>query len=964
MAKKYNFGFFGLSGSGKTCILAALDMQRIEHPANLTGTLLPIEVKRATGEPEIWTAEEKEADILYKSSDRLEEAKQHLEHSSVPEGTELSIDFIFDYKFSSPQTGDFYARLVDYGGELVNPQNAPQDIAKDLREKMEGMDGLFVLAPAPHPNETKKGVSERLNRLQKTMGLIQFPKPIPIALLVTKWDRLAPLSEYTAAQQPLTKDELPTTEHRDLYNDIVNKVGEDNCKAFPVSAFGQCERHTTPEGKETEFPKQVNPLASFGLLEGFIWVAQRLEAIQFHNHVTQLENYEQAVAGYKKWRPYPSFSLWKLKCQGKKIISLFPTESEMAKRAIQARRQSALVLWSRLIVLPPLIAMVLLMIMSGRQAYDDKKSYDYVHRTLNNPDAQLTDIDKAELWLENYYYTSPIWHPFSWLLVATNEKAKSELDKSRHRNEQRFRKVIQEAPSTEKRLQAAHAYLKALPNGERVGEVKAIGQQAQETLRQRREQQWWQQVEQAPTVTAKLEAARAYLKALPDGEHKAEINSIIVQAQETLRQEKEQRLWQAVEQTKSQTAKLKAARTYQQALPDGKHLAEISKIIAQIEEKLRNEEEQRLWQPVLSATYPRTKIETAQTYLQAKPDGKHAAEAKHIIAQAEQVLRQEKEERWWLPVEQASATTVKVEKARAYLEALPVGKHAVEAEEIIAQYESQQEWTAFTNDYYELFNEGQFLDAALHLSQRQPKDDPKLQVLKRKFRDNVLKSLATQINQSIGNRKWSAAYEKLDHYGNWPDEFQEQKIQSKIWALREQVQKAQDRNFYRALIEFKDIERAETYLSTAPKQTMRAQVEEYKKYLLEKKNPLRLTLILAKIEWGDLSADDNIIIVTMNGKKIIEKEGISAVTNDSTGEIGRKKFTRKLSDSVKIEVKIEGKDWWNDLNNNGQGQFEGRVADLNGKNIKLIPPEHKFTNQAVFRLEGIPPEPHLPDWAE
>jgi hypothetical protein len=28
MSKKYKFGFLGLSGSGKTCILAALDMQR------------------------------------------------------------------------------------------------------------------------------------------------------------------------------------------------------------------------------------------------------------------------------------------------------------------------------------------------------------------------------------------------------------------------------------------------------------------------------------------------------------------------------------------------------------------------------------------------------------------------------------------------------------------------------------------------------------------------------------------------------------------------------------------------------------------------------------------------------------------------------------------------------------------------------------------------------------------------
>jgi uncharacterized protein YqgV (UPF0045/DUF77 family) len=971
MIKKYHFGFFGLSGSGKTCILAALDMQRIEHPASYTGTLLPIQVKRPTGDSETWTAEEQRADILYKSNDRLEQSKKHLRHGSVPESTELNIDFIFDYKFASPETGEFHAVLIDYGGELVNPKNAPQEIAKELRDKLQGMDGLFVLAPAPHLEETRKDVSERLNRLQKTMGLMEFPQPIPVALLVTKWDRIAPLSEYTTVQEPLTKEQLPTTEHRDLYNDLINKVGPDNCKAFAVSAFGECERHITPDNKETEIPKQVNPLASFGLLEGFLWAGQRLqtiqsqnEAIQFQNHVEQLQNYEQAVASYQKWRPYPSLSLWKLKRQGKKLIRLFASNSDMAKRARQAQRQSASIWYSRLIVLPPLIAIIVLTGLWGKQAYHDKKNYDEVHRTLNNQKAQLADIENAEQWLENYYYTSPFWHPFSWLLVVTNGEAKLELDTSRRRNEQRFWTVIQQAPSLEKKLQASQAYLEALPNGEHVDEVKAIIAQIQETLRQQREQQWWQPVEQAVSVTARLEAARAYLKALPEGDHKAESHSIIVQAEETLRQEQEQRLWQAVEKADSQTARLEAARTYQKEMPNGKHQADINQIIAQIEEQLREEQEKRLWQPVLTATYPRTQIETAQTYLQAKPKGKHAAEAKLMIAQAEQALREEKEQRWWLPVEQAQSTSVKVEKAKTYLEALPIGKHAVEAEEIISDYQSQQEWATFTSDYYEFFNEGFFLEAALHLSQRQPKEEPKLQTLKRQFRDSVLKSLSTQIQQLISHRKWSEAYQKLSNYDNWPTEFQDQNRLSQIWALREQVEKAQEQDLYRAFLEFRDLERAETYLNSAPKQTMREPVEEYKRYILSKKNPLSLTIILARIEWGDVSDNDNLIIVSMKGQPIIEKQ-VSAIRNGSTGEIGRKKFTGKLSDTIKIEVQVKEKSWWNsDYENNGQGRFEGQLADLNGKTIRLIPPSHDFTNKAVFRLQGIPTEPHLPDWRE
>ena len=988
MAKKYNLGFFGLSGSGKTCILAALDMQRIVHPTGCTCALLPVEMRQPTGDPESWTAEEKQADILHKSSERLEKAKQQLEQGAVPEGTELSIDFVFDYKLASPQTGEFHLQLIDYGGELVNPQNAPQDIAKELREKLTGMDGLLVLAPAPQPDDTKKGVLEKLHRLQKTIGLIQFSQPIPIVLLITKWDRLAPLSEYTVAQKALTQEELPTDEHQDLYNDLINKVGEDNCKAFPVSAFGECEQHTTEDGKKTEFPKQVNPLESFGLLESFVWLAQRLEAIQSQQGAIQLQtdslklqNYEQVVASYKKWRPYPSYTLWKLTRQGKEIASLFPADSDLAKQAIQARRQCSKVWWSRVSVLPPLIVLALSIMISGDQAYKDKNSYDVVHRTLNDPNAKLEDIDRSEQWLEKYYYTAPISHPFSWLFVVSNGQAKSELDESRHRSEQQFWQAIQEAPSVDKKLQAANAYLKALPNGERVGKVNAIVAQSEEALRQRIEQQWWQPVEQAPSLAAKLNAVRAYLKALPNGQHKAEVKNIIAQIEDSLREEKEQRLWQPVEQAMSLNAKYEAARAYLKALPDGKHKAEINNIMVQIEETLRKEEEQRLWQPVLNAKSASFGLQKAVAldYLQEKPDGKHAAEAKQIIAQAEealhkeeqalreqeQALRNRKENSLWQPVEQAKDDlSVQANLARAYLYAMPNGKHADEARRIIAKYDHES-WVKFEKDYGDWFDKGLFLEAARHLSRRQPKDE-RLKVLKKKFQGNVLNSLATQINQFINQQDWADAYKKLDNYNNWPQEFQNVQKRRNIRDLRRNVQEAEDRSLYTEFLEARDIERAENYLRSAPLKTMLKNVDKYRQYLIDIKSALKLTLILARIEWGDFGDNDNAITVTMDGKKIIEKVGIDAVKHSSTTEgiFGSYQFTKKPNTYVTIKVKIVEHNWLSSHDDNGQGWKKVQVKDLNGFILDLKPPDVTFTNKAVFRLEGMATEPNLPVWHE
>jgi len=178
------------------------------------------------------------------------------------------------------------------------------------------------------------------------------------------------------------------------------------------------------------------------------------------------------------------------------------------------------------------------------------------------------------------------------------------------------------------------------------------------------------------------------------------------------------------------------------------------------------------------------------------------------------------------------------------------------------------------------------------------------------------------------------------------------------------VQVAEDRYLYITFLQARDLERADNYLRSAPLQTMRSQVESYKNHLIQIQNPLKLKLILAMIEWGALSDDNNIITVFMDGKKIIEQEGIEAVENSSTGEIGRYELTDRLNTHVTLKVKIVEKNWLSSYDDNGQGSIVVRVADLDALTLNLRPPKNEFTNKAVFRLEGIPTSPHLPDWGE
>ncbi|MEN8219783.1 MAG: hypothetical protein ABFS56_26235 [Pseudomonadota bacterium] len=1001
MSTKYNFGFLGLSGSGKTCIIAALDMQRRAHPTGYTCALRPLDVAPPTGEKETWTDVEKEADNLHKSNQRLQEAKQQLEEGAVPLGTELTYDFIFDYEFSSVETGNFQARLIDYGGELASPEGYLPG-KKELRDKLAGMDGLFIIAPAPHPTKKEKAKSEFFNLLQNTFTGIPFDKPI--VLLINKWDRIKPLPEYTVSQEALTPEQLPSTEYRDLYNVLVNKVGEENCKAFPLSAFG--EQRTTAE--EKEYPKQVNPLASFGLLEGFIWMAQRLKTIP-------LQSYEQEIANYKNWIPYPLPQ--KLKKRGDELIRLFPKNSALAKRARQAVRQSSSKWATRLISLSAILMIVPLLGLGIKQAYDDDKKYDEVHSILNNPKAQLDDIKTAEQWLENYYYTNPVSHLISWLFVVSNQHAKSDLDKSRLQRDENLWQAIQEAPSLKNKRLNCENYLKALPNGTHVGDVKTILVQIEEQLRLHEEERWWQSVDNAQSPQEKIEAAQAYLQNLPKGDHAidadreiaqardeenkrvakekrwwqpvldaqspqtkieaaqaylqekpdgvyaADATSVITQAQENLREENE--LWQPVIEANSPSVKIQMAQIYLQAKPDGLHAAEAPIQIAQAEEAIRVADEQRRWQSVIDANSPQDKIETAQAYLQEKPDGVHAANARNVIAQAETALLEEKEQRWWLPVEQTGALDIKAEKADAYLEELPNGKHAAEAALIIAKADSEKEWAAFKSDYYNWFNNGAFLEAAQHLSQRQPKDEPNLQALKQQFLENVFKSLEKEIKQLNERKRWSDAYKQLDNYGHWPDEFQNGEIRAQIMALRKRVQLAEDRFLYTEFLDARDLERAENYLNSAPLQTMQDRVTAYQAYLIKMQNPIGLMLILDRIEWGNINENYNTIIVSLDGNELIEKGGINADAHTSTGEIGRTYLKRKLSSHVKLEVKIVENNWASDNDDNGQGRKTVKVAKLNGFSLVLKPlGEESPKSKAVFRLEGIPRKPHLPSWEE
>ncbi len=88
--KVYRLAVYGLSASGKTCMLTALAMPRYSHPLGYTGTWQPIDVDRADNEAE--------QQLLADSNDEMEKAEESLSQGQVPEATAIREGhFIFEY---------------------------------------------------------------------------------------------------------------------------------------------------------------------------------------------------------------------------------------------------------------------------------------------------------------------------------------------------------------------------------------------------------------------------------------------------------------------------------------------------------------------------------------------------------------------------------------------------------------------------------------------------------------------------------------------------------------------------------------------------------------------------------------------------------------------------------------------------------------------------------------------------
>jgi hypothetical protein len=462
--KVYRFALYGLSASGKTCLLAALAMPRHPHALGYTSTWRPIDVS---------ASEKGKQDTLRQSQEWLKEAVDSLSRRDVPEQNPIGKEhFIFEYDFTGADHQTFRIELIDYSGELVKPDISDSDLAKTLRKNFAEMDGILVLGEAPyrgqlghvsgHQKTRYAQAHKDLYDLRQTFSLLRGEKQegaaldTPVVLLVNKWDRYSDIdSAHPEIEQSKLEDFFKSDPpHKGLSDVLQHSVTEDNFKAFPVSALGAGEFVRLENGDVVERPKQVHPLNAFGLEEPFLWLAQRRDAIDLRHYQNN------AIKNLKQCHQ-----------DGKALLNRFPPNSKQAKQveSVLAQCRKRVLYYG-----VGTVAGVLLLWLTVETTMD-LWNYKKLTAAIENPNATHEQLGKAEQWLTQYIIAPDFRHLISKSFVSRDD-AKTTLTDLQKRRETFLWGPVETA--LEKNLQAAVApaetYLKYYPYGPHAEESQNI----------------------------------------------------------------------------------------------------------------------------------------------------------------------------------------------------------------------------------------------------------------------------------------------------------------------------------------------------------------------------------------------------------------------------------------------------------------------------------------------------------
>lgn len=403
----YRIGLIGAKASGKTCLLAALNMQMTVNPRGYHAVMLALH----GGEPA----------PLRDGHKWISDACEALRNPDGPrwppftpsEDRQLTVRF----QFSDGATRKKTVELFDYSGELVNPKLAQSKRAANLRQLLREMDALIVLAEHPMPGQDSPELGESLNGLLGVFALLvdqrkanpeDAVRQIPIALIVNKWDRSGHLKDTNASemqerflQQFLASDPPPF--HQNMMN-AMRPVSGGRLKAFPVSACGPCR--SVGEGNEMkESPPAQGLLQSFGVQDPFLWVIEQRDDLDLIRANERLDSLSWLAFPWSPWR-----ELRRLNSQR----SRFEKPTPEGKRLVPLARNARWLIVRQVFI----YVFAALLIEAGTDLWGHRKAISYI----TNPTREA-GWQQGTKWLRDYGQSIPIRHSIYNLLRLRKQAA-------------------------------------------------------------------------------------------------------------------------------------------------------------------------------------------------------------------------------------------------------------------------------------------------------------------------------------------------------------------------------------------------------------------------------------------------------------------------------------------------------------------------------------------------------------
>jgi hypothetical protein len=442
---------YGRPSSGKTCYLASLAMARLPHPKGFSCVWVcdAQTISRPAGKPDQWNPHDPQV-ARYLGKEWLQKAIDALNSGDVPRANPNDVTpyrLMFDLTF--PDGRIVRLEMIDYSGELVDPNLAEDMLAKQLLVHLEEADGVLVLAEAPKTSSDEDesealvvGQYRELQVLQQALVLVAEKRrkgradPIPMGMLLNKWDRYSKANRYDETAIAIEKDifmeRKPPVPQTVLFNVLKAVAGYDQeepfSASFAVSAFGKTKTvvKRTPDGRErtVELPQKLTPLQSYGLEDPLTWVCDKMDQLE-------MRQFGAKVARLKTWKVWNALSSKALKVRAEIVNARKAIPAHLPQaRAMDKLSFSALTAYAKqsAFAFVFFLALIFASIQGGVYQYD-KWQYTKNYPALEAAKNDAAPADWVEQWkaAEGFLasYSRPAWYRWaSHTFLMTPESAR------------------------------------------------------------------------------------------------------------------------------------------------------------------------------------------------------------------------------------------------------------------------------------------------------------------------------------------------------------------------------------------------------------------------------------------------------------------------------------------------------------------------------------------------------------